>query len=173
MSTATCVISFGSGSGEADPFAVIELDDSRNRDSDGEVKTTFSPGETIWFLLHLEPGFSPSRVYDTDGQATMIGEVTQQRADQGVVFGPLDEDIEHELSYYPSGGVSAEWHGNSMTISAVNGRTLTVAQADRIARADLIYSVHFWSLRFDPPPLALAEDESYSIDVKITVEPSA
>lgn len=170
MTTATCVIDFGQGSTVDEPFAVLELDESSNLDGEGTVKTSFAAGDTIWLLLHLQPGYSPSRVYQTDGQASLVQQVTRTRTEQGVVFGPGDEAADHELSYYPRGSVAASWQGNNMTLQPVEGRTISVVPEDRLARCDLSYEVNFWLLRFDPPALDLGEDETYSIDVKITVE---
>ena len=38
-----------------------------------------------------------------------------------------------------------------------------------IARAEVSYSVRFWSIRFDPPALSLGEGETYQIDVQVEV----
>jgi hypothetical protein len=166
--TATCRVTFGSGSG-GDPHYVIELDDSRNLDADGQPKTSFQAGDTIWFLLHVQPGYRPERVYETDGQATLVGLVSRIRTEEGLFFSP--EGAVVELQYYPSGAVSVEWQGNSLGLQPVAGRTLAAsAQPDRIARADVSYPVAFWSLRFDPPDLSLGPEDDYQIDVQIPLE---
>lgn len=166
--TATCRVTFGSGSG-SDPHYVIELDDSRNLDADGQPKTSFQAGDTIWFLLHVQPGYRPKRVYETDGQATLVGQVSRTRSEEGLFYSP--EGYAVELQYYPSGAVGVVWQGNSLNLLPVAGRTLAAsAQPDRIARADVSYQVAFWSLRFDPPALSLGSEDDYQIDVQIPLE---
>ena len=76
MSTTTCRVTFGSGSA-SDPFAVLELDDTLNLDADGQAITTFGEGQTIWFLLHVQPGYVPLLAYQTDGMITYCGPVTR------------------------------------------------------------------------------------------------
>jgi hypothetical protein len=172
MSTTTCRVTFGSGSA-SDPFAVLELDDSLNLDADGQVITTFGDGQPIWFVLHVQPGFSPSLAYQTDGMITYCGQVTRARTMEGAVWSP--EDLSVELSHYPAGGVAVDWQGNSIALAGVSGRTLAAADAELtlMARGNLGYTINCHLYRFDPPSaLVLGENESYIIDAMITLEPA-
>lgn len=172
--TATCRVTFGQGSAAGDPFAVLELDDALNLDADGEPKTTFGADETIWFLLHVEPGYAPSLAYQTDGMITYCGQVTRARTMEGALWTP--EDVAVELSHYPIGDVAVDWQGNEIALAAVSGRTLA-AVADPLtvmARGNLTYAAKFYLFRFDPPEtLVLGEDEEYAIDAMITLEKTA
>ena len=170
MTTATCRVTFGETS-STDSFSVLELDDILNLDADGEPKTTFAEGETIWFLLHVQPGTSPGLAYQTDGQVSYAGPVTRQRTQEGVVWTP--EDLSIDLTYYPAGAVEVDWQGNEIALAPLAGRTLS-SSADPLtvmARATLTYAVNFFLYRFDPPAgLTLTEDQDYQIDAMVTLE---
>lgn len=171
MSTTTCRVTFGTGS--TDTYAVLELDDTLNLDADGEVLTTFAEGQTIWFVLHAQPGYVPALAYQTDGSITYCGSVTRSRTMEGAVWTP--ENLSVELTHYPAGDVSIEWQGNSITLAPVSGRTLAAAATELslMARADLSYTINCYLYRFDPPStLVLGDDESYVIDAMITLEPA-
>ena len=168
MTTATCRVTFGATSAGDTAFAVFELDDTRNLNDDGEPKSQFAPGETAWLLLHLQPGYRPVRMLETHGQATLVGEVTRTRTTM------VQLNLEHwsaELPYYPAGGLSVNWQGNTLPLAPVSGRTLaaTGELGATIARAEVSYPVRFWSIRFDPPGLSLGEGDTYQIDVQVEV----
>lgn len=170
MTTATCRVTFGETSG-TDSFSVLELDETLNLNADGEPKTTFGEGETIWFLLHLPPGVSPGLAYQTDGQVSYVGQVTRQRIQEGVVWTP--EDLSIDLTYYPAGEVTVDWQGNEIDLSPLSGRTLasSVDPLTVMGRATLTYAVNFFLYRFDPPAgMILTEDQDYQIDAMITLE---
>ena len=93
MSTTTCRVTFGSGSA-SDAFAVLELDDTLNLDADGQVITTFGEGQTIWFVLHVQPGYEPALAYQTDGMITYCGPVTRARIMEGAVWTPENLSVE-------------------------------------------------------------------------------
>ena len=172
MSTTTCRVTFGSGSA-SDPFAVLELDDTLNLDADGQVITTFAEGQTIWFVLHVQPGYVPSLAYQTDGMITYCGPVTRARTMEGAVWSP--ENLSVELSHYPVGGVAADWQGNSIALAPVSDRTMAAVDTalSLMARANLSYAISCHLYRFDPPSgLVLGENESYIIDAMITLEPA-
>lgn len=174
MTTTTCRVTFGSGSSASDPFAVLELDDVLNIDAAGETKTTFAAGETIWFVLHVQPGYAPALSYQTDGQVTYSGKVARARTMEGALWSP--EDAQVELNHYPSGPVNVNWQGNEIALAALSGRTLAAADVPPavMARANLSYAIECHLFRFDPPAgLVLADDEEYAIDAMITLEPVA
>lgn len=170
MTTATCRVTFGESSG-SDAYAVLELDETMNIAADGTPKTTFAEGETVWFLLHVQPGWVPSLAYQTDGQVSYVGPVTRQRTQEGVVWTP--EDLSIDLTYYPVAEVAIAWQGNEIALAPLAGRTLA-SSADPLAvmaRANLTYAVNFFLYRFDPPAgLVLTEDQDYQIDAMITLE---
>lgn len=172
MSTTTCRVTFGSGSA-SDPFAVLELDDTLNLDADGQVITTFGEGQPIWFVLHVQPGYVPALIYQTDGMITYCGPVTRARTMEGAVWTP--ESLSVELPHYPDGGVDVDWQGNSIALAPVSGRTLAAVESELtlMARANLSYAINCHLYRFDPPAgLLLGDDESYTIDAMITLEPT-
>jgi len=172
--TTTCRVAFGQGSSTSDPFAVPELDDTLNLDADGEPKTTFGKDETIWFLLHIEPGYAPDQAYQTDGMITYCGPVTRSRTMEGALWTP--ENLAVELSHYPAGDVAVDWQGNEIALAPVSGRSLAAVDDPLtvMARGNLTYAVNFHLYRFDPPAgLVLGEDEDYAIDAMITLEPKA
>jgi hypothetical protein len=170
MTTATCRVTFGESS-ESDAYAVLELDETLNLDADGEPKATFAEGDTIWFLMHVQPGWVPSLAYQTDGQVSYVGQVTRLRTQKGVVWSP--ENLSIDLTYYPVGEVAVDWQGNEIDLLPPLGRTLKALldPLNVMARADLTYTVSFDLYRFDPPAgLVLAEDQDYQIDAMITLE---
>lgn len=174
MTTTTCRVTFGSGSSAGDPFAVLELDDVLNVDAAGEVKTTFAAGDTIWFVLHVQPGYAPALAYQTDGQVTYSGLVTRPRTMEGALWTP--EEAQVELSHYPLGQVDVDWQGNEIALAALSGRTLAASDVPPtiMARANLSYAIECHLYRFDPPAgMVLADDEEYAIDAMITLEPIA
>ena len=46
----TIVVEFGDGA-DSSGFVAMELDETLNLDSDGNVKTSFAPGNEVWFWL--------------------------------------------------------------------------------------------------------------------------
>lgn len=171
MTTATFRVTFGNPTGDDGTHYVIELDDTLNLDADGLVNSTFLPGETIWFLLHVQPGYIPHLVYQTDGQVSAAGTVTLQRTQEGLVWTP--EDLAMDLTYYPAGTVNIDWQGNRISLQPIAGRTLTAVDdpLETMARAILTYPVFFYRYRFDPPAdLYIAERADYQIDAMITLE---
>lgn len=169
MSTATIQASFGNGS-STDAYAVIELDETRNVDADGQGITSFDGSETVWFVLHCQPGYQPATVYCSLGMVTACGDELQARSMEGAVWTPEQTSV--ELPHYPSGQVAASWQGNEITV-AISGRSLTAVDdpLSTIARANLDYVAAFWLYRWDPPSgLILADEEQQAAEIMITLE---
>lgn len=167
MSKATVVVQFGDSVAAADQFSVIELDDTRNLDAEGNPKSQFEVGEEAVFLIHLPPGLYVDRIASTDGMVASEGSTTLTR-EQKILF--VDDETQ-QLSYYPAGGVQLSWQGKVGGGFSRNGRDVSIS-ANWPAKAKVAFPVSFSRYRLIPPPLVLAEDETYEIDVVIYVEAS-
>lgn len=70
---ATTVVSFNDGSSDADYVFEVELDDKRNLDSEGNTKTSFSPGDNIYVQVNKSYNVDIIDVVATAGTVTPEG----------------------------------------------------------------------------------------------------
>ena len=166
MSKITFVVEYGDSVAEDSAGGVaIELDDSKNLDSDGEVKSQFYPGDKVYFLVHLPDGLRIERVASTDGMVVARGQVAQSRQ-QDLLF--VGEDPV-SLSYQPAGSIAKNWQGKVGTGWAQDDTGITVA-GGQPCLCKVSYSVAFLAYYLVPPALSLGEDETYTIIVVVYVE---
>jgi hypothetical protein len=156
------VVTFGE-SVDTDAFVVAEGDDQLNVDDDGNVKSTFAPGDIFKWLLQHDDTVKVAAVKCSSGVVALLGEVARTKT-VNQQFAATD-DV--ELSYIPNGGVTAKWYGRSPNLT-VNGRTISVD--DYPAVADLSYSAAMLSYRLTPPAMSLDEDENYYILIVVEME---
>lgn len=169
MSTQTILVTFGASSG-TDPYYLTELDASLNLDSEGNEKTSFAVGDTIWFLLHLQPGWQPGRVTQSNGQASFSGQVIQTRTDERLVYSPSNST--NDLRYYPAGSLTLDWLGNAVPVQRGSGRSLAAVTTPTVAALlNCSYPARFYRYRYTTPAgLVLAEDTDYPVLVEIDLE---
>lgn len=161
----TIVVKFGESVDQSlDQLFVVELDDTRNVDQDGEVKNQFFPGEHVWFLMHYDHGLRVTAIKTTSGEVFRHGLVSRGKTEE-ILFESIDD--EHELPHNPAGHPSAVWYGRSSTINR-SDRTLTAASTPCIG--DVSYSYQAESYEYVPPDMTLAGDEEYKVGIVIWVE---
>ncbi len=166
MSKITFVVEYGDSVSEDNASGVvIELDETRNLNSDGEVKSQFYPGDTVHFLIHCPDELRIDRVASTDGMVVSRGRTSQSRQ-QDLLFAGEDAV---SLSYQPSGPISKNWQGNVGTGWAQDDIEITVAGGQPcLCKAS--YAVAFSAYYLVPPALSLGEDDTYTIIVVVYVE---
>jgi len=162
MAGPTIVVSFGEGVDSANALVVVELDDSMNV-SGGEVKNSFQPGDSTYFLIHHDANLGIQSVKSTSGGLFNMGTVSRTGT-QEILFESTDHEV--ELTHNPTGGVSAYWYGNAATVTR-SGRTVTANAAPCIG--DISYTYRATLYRLDTPSMSLSEGDEYPIGVVVYI----
>lgn len=176
MSKITIVVAFGEGA-DSSALVVVELDDQKNLDADGNVKTQFNPGDRPSFIVHYDKSvLRLDRVLCSSGMVTGGNEELRDK-DQQMSFA---NDQGQDLPHIPAGPVGWEWYGNSPPVG-LDGRRVTVL--DRLSQAtigaaipaigNVTYKILADVYTLIPPPLTLAEDENWPVLVVVYMEPAA
>ena len=162
---ATIVVEFGEGV-DSTALVVVELDDAVNRDSEGKPTSSFHPGDEPGFVVHYDPAaLRIDRVKCSSGMVIDNGPVSRVRKQQ-VQFVVPGKPV--SLPHIPASGVSVDWYGNAPTISQA-GRQLTASGIlPAIGQAN--YSINCHAYRLAPPPMSLAENESYPVLIVVYME---
>ncbi len=152
---ASLLVKFGSDAG-SDALVILELDGDMN----GE-KTSFAPGDEIFFRLHHDSSVQLDKIAATHGQIT--GQGTGPRSiEQYLLFGESDDT--HDLSNIPLGSLSELWLGNQATGLRKSGsRTVSITGGVLPALGRITYSASFSLFRLLAPDVDLATDESYQL----------
>lgn len=168
MSTvaATMVVEFGQGA-DSSALVVVELDDTRNLDAAGDVKTSFAPGDLVYFRVHHDQALRIGSVVPTDGSVTALGRAVFPNAIEAQLFATAEAV---SITHRPAGGVSATWYGRSAGLS-VAGEKLTADNVPCIGRIE--YSFEGALYRLQAPNPTLAADETYPVAIVITMEAAA
>ena len=162
---ATVVVEFGDGV-DSSALVVVELDDAVNRDADGKPNSSFHPGDEPGFVVHYDPAaLRIDRVRCSSGMIVDNGRVSRARKQRVQFTGP-GKPV--SLSHIPASGVSVSWYGNASTISQA-GRQVTAA-GTLPAIGEAAYTINCHAYRLVPPPLILAENETYPILVVVYME---
>lgn len=170
---ATIIIQFGESVDAETAFVVAELDETLNTyvDDDGEtkVKTTFQMEDTPWFWIHMQPGLRITRYDSTDGHLNYAGSKRPSRT-QRILFTRNDgsSEAKHTFGYYPYGGYSYEFLGDTSSISA-SGRDLQATGKVPVL-VDVTANLEAYSFQLIPPSKTLEEDETYQIACVIYVD---
>jgi hypothetical protein len=162
---ATVVIKFGEGA-DSSSTAVVELDDSRNLTPEGEVKSTFAPGDIVWFLVHHSPALRIGTVVPTDGFVVYQGRT--QFAKQSQQLFADSEAV--SLSYLPAGGVDATWYGRASNLTQTGEKLVA---SDPPAIGDMGFSIEGALYMLQTPSVTLEEDQTYPVAVVVTMEADA
>jgi hypothetical protein len=164
----TIVLQFGDSVSD-DSFVVIELDEKLNRDSMGEVITTFLPGETAYFYVHYNPDeLRIGSVVWSSGSVVYQGKVFRNKKEQ-IVIESTDSEI--QLTYLPYDTPRwVKWYGN-VGSGIFDGRDLKDLAGQLPAIGDVEYQIQADSYALSAPRgLILNEDETYPIVCVITME---
>jgi len=156
---ATLVIQFGTDA-DSSAVALIELDDIAN---DG--KTSFSPGDTPYFLVHYDKSkLRIDHLTASSGGIQSTGTVTRERT-QELSFATTEKQ---DLPYIPESVTFSSFGAGSFTSA---GRSVTpTGGVPCIGTA--VMQVSFQQYVLNPPALALADGETYSILIVVYMEPA-
>ena len=159
----TLTINFDEGA-DSSLVAVALLDDEKNKESNGETKTSFGRTDKPWFLVHLDPALAVSRVRCSSGSISGGGAVTRTAETD------IDADAEGEtaeLEYIPAGNPTGKWYGNAPGMTR-SGRTITWAEP-LPATGKLTYTYSAYSYQYTPPQIP--EGESWRTRIVVHVAP--
>jgi hypothetical protein len=160
---ATLIVQFGSSADNGD-LVVMELDDSRNLDANGEVKSSFAPGDAVYFLLHHAPTLTLGSMVATAGYIVPMGTARFERVVDQQLF-VNTEPI--SVTHLPAGGVGVSWYGReSATTQSTNQLTAT----DPPAIGVLTYQFDALLYRLQTPGVVLADNETFPVAVVATME---
>lgn len=160
---ATIVVQFGQGANSS-ALVVVEMDGELNKDSEGNEKTQFIPGDRPVWLVHHDSTVRIGSVACSSGMIQALGQVMRTRTQQ--LSFPSREAV--DLPYVPAGGVSARWYGNNGNLT-VSGRS--VRATGTVPAIGLVsVPVRFWQYRLIPPALSLSGEETWPILIVVTME---
>lgn len=161
--TVTGIGRFGESSAAASGSIVPEIDGVMHLDADGREKSSFLPGEAVFFLLPHDANVRIIRVRATDdGDVQLVGPVTRTRAQQ-ITF----EHPAHlvELSYRPSGQPTAKWYGRGSNLY-LSGKTLQADMAPCLG--DISYPIVATQYLHRPmSAIVLLPGEEFPVDIII------
>jgi len=162
---ATIVVEFGQGV-DSGALVVVELDEVMNLDLDGEEKTSFSPGDTPYFLVHHDQTVRIQSIKSSSGMVSGGNIVTRDR-NQQVQW--VKDGEKQDLSYTPANSPTWKWWGNTPTTTR-DGRTVTVSEPGIPAIGEVSYVIETKQYQLTPPPMDLEEDETYPVLIVIYLE---
>lgn len=162
----TIVVRFGEAATAGDLFAVLELDDTKNIDIQGNVLTSFAPGAEVHFILHTEPGVEIVRADLTSGDLSILApEIRTRTPGQRAFF--VDNDTVINLRHFFLRNLNFTWYGRNGIIST-NGRQLKSSLTPAIA--DISYEYLVTPITVLTPDVPLVGEEVYPIGLRVTVQ---
>jgi len=164
---ATIVIKFGDDVANANSYhAIAELDGTMNRTLAGEEKTSFNPGDDVYFLVQHDSRVRVTAIRPTCGQVDSLGQVTRTRSNL-LLFTAVNE--KQSMGYMGS-SASPLWYGNSASLSP--SETLdfisTSGLFPAIGKITRSCPFNLYRLRTNIP--ALGVDETYPVAVVVYME---
>lgn len=162
---ATIVVEFGSGA-DSSAFVAVELDDTLNIDSEGEVKSQFVPGDQVWWWVQHDPSLRIDRIACTSGMVVPAGTVSRTR-DQELTWTTAEEG--QELSHIPSGNPTLRWYGNTGQGLSRDGRKLSLT-GGLPCTADATIPIQVQLYRYVPPPMNLSGEQTWRSVIVIYME---
>jgi hypothetical protein len=160
--TVTGIARFGESSA-ASGSIVAEIDGAMHLDADGREKSSFLPGEAVFFLLHHDANVKIVRVRSTDdGDVQLIGKVTRSKS-QEITF----EHPAHlvDLSYRPGGQPTAKWYGRGSNLY-LSGKSLQADLAPCLG--DISYPIVATQYLHRPTSaIVLQPGEEFPVDIII------
>jgi hypothetical protein len=160
------VVSFGETVTSDSGSITVEWDDSLNVDDDGEVKTSFVPGDTLSLLVHHGDDVKLVGVKSTSGTLSGGASVSLTRKEE---LCWCSDDDEQSLSYSPSGGLSYTWYGRVGSGAVRDDKTVTMSDSFPCL-ALVSYPATFLRYLLQTPTLTLAEDETWPLQVVVYYE---
>ncbi len=176
---ATTVVSFNSSSDTEDYIFNIELDDTRNLDSEGEVKTSFAPGDKVYLFVHKSFNVDVTDVLVTAGSISRIagseGGPDYRSGESTNLFATKEEPKEGEET---PGKYTLDVASDICNVSYIGkeGRVTrevsnlgvfsyspNINNTPFIAKFNYVYTGKGYLVT--PPPMTLAEDETFPLAV--------
>lgn len=162
---ATIVVSFGEGVDGSGSFVLARLDDELNVDRDGNVISSFEPGDQVFLIIQHDDTVRISKVVATHGVIEQLPDKDYGFVDR-VLF--ADAGKEGSLTAIPRGMVSRSPFGRQSTVM-VAGRKVWI-EAGEPVMYDLTYSARVKSYKLHTPSMALGADDEYPIAIVIYME---
>jgi len=160
----TLVVEFGDGA-DASEFVAFEFDETLNLDADGNAKTSYSPGDEVWFWLQHDVTLRLDRIAATSGMVVSCGTVRRSR-EQELIFTGEDAIT---LSHVPSGNPTFTWYGNVGSGISRSGRSVSVSGKTPCV-CDAVIPIEVRLFRFIPPPLELEAEATYKVKIVAYME---
>lgn len=165
---ATLVVQFGE-SADSSAFVAYEFDDVLNVDSSGGTKSSWLPGEVIYFVVQHDPSLRVDAILPTGAAGTIVdcGTVTRTRKQE---LSWPDIDTEQELSHIPTAMPALSWYGAPGTGLKLSDRTITLT-GGAPSTCDAVIPIEARLYQFIPPPLELAtEEDTHRVIIYIYME---
>lgn len=163
---ATIVIEFGTGTNADDSLVVIALDDEFNTDEDGNVKTSFEPGDTPGFTVHYDSrAVRIDSVQCSVGMVVSRGNVSRENTQQLSWTNNTDSQT---LPHIPQGAVSWKWFGTTGEVQQTERQLVSTGDIPAIGKATYSYSANGYTLLH--PALTLEAGESFPVLVSVQME---
>jgi len=169
----TLVTTFEGVSDSSDLIRVLALDDEKNLDSDGEVKTSFYPGEVIHYIVHLSDKLKIKEVVATEGTVSYMGKSTRKTVDQVFFTNRDTSDLTDFTTSVIPIGMTKAFTGvrkGSPTAKVNSNGTVTYTAEDVKNVPYLLTYTHEYSVymyRYTPRANLIIEDENESYPVGI------
>lgn len=165
MAKTTFVVSFGEGVSQ-DSGVVVELEPSMNVGEDGAEKTSFAPGDEVYFTVHYPASLRVGSVATTSGEAYKVGRGEFNREQAGIFF--VDPDTSVSLQHTPSSPLTFFWFGKVGQLD-INGREMKAVNAPCVG--DVSYKIVADLYRYVPPAIMpLNTDNRFISGVVINME---
>jgi len=174
---ASVVSKFEGLSADSDAIRLLQLDDIRNLDADGNVKNSFNPGDVMFLTLHLSSYIRVKSFAVTEGNLRLDG--TGSRVYTSQVFFTSKEKADlttFTTPVCPNSATRKFWGNRSgspvRTIN--NNETWTYIGSDISKVPYLVdiyqsYTVSLYSY-IPPPTLTVAENETHPIGIVFYLE---
>jgi len=168
MSQATLVVRFGEGA-DSNAFVVAEFDELLNVSAAGESKSSWLPGDSIYFWVQHDPALRIASILPTGAAGDIVAYGPTRRSREQELSWP-DTDTTVELSHIPASTPLLAWYGAPGTGLQLDNRTVRIT-GGAPCTCDAIITIDVHLYRFIPPPLDLptAEDK-YRTILYITME---
>ena len=164
---ATLVVPFGSSAVAANGSLIAEWDDSKNLDADGNVKTTWLPGEYRDLLVHHDNSVIVHAVKATGGT---FGSPSDENLSRSELVGFPFAGKPQALQYLPSDKLVYDWKGNVGRDTSNVGKEVTIGSGDFPCLAMITYPVDFVRYRLQTKKMELAADETFPLRIYVYYE---
>ena len=162
----TLVVGFGEDAATASGAIIAEWDDTKNLDSEGEVKSDWLPGDVAWLLLHHDATATILDVKVTHGSIVSEGEVSLPRsAEMGWAEPGEDQTLQYVAAQLAD--LIFKWFGNVGTGPDLKDKKVRFSSGQFPCLAEVSYPVLFARYKVQTPMVELAIDEEWPLRIYI------